>query len=131
MVDPTAYLITLASARVPATDGAPRDATGRTETPTGPHAIIHGGAPIPTRQSLDRTHLQTQHWWQVICVSNNPDGARRVVDALTRAVDGQPHPDHPACYYRVSHASGPIEDRDDPTEWRWSSTVDVTLYIGR
>ena len=41
------------------------------------------------------------------------------------AVDGAPAP---SGLYTVTYASEPVEDRDDPTVWRWSSTVRVTEF---
>ena len=33
--------------------------------------------------------------------------------------------------YEVTYTSDPIEDRDDPTAWRWTTTVEVQLTTGR
>jgi len=61
--------------------------------------------------------------WSLVCVSNTPAGARIVSDRVWRLLDG--------IYlggdlFRVQVVYESIEDRDDPSEWRWSSTVELT-----
>ena len=128
---PTARLLELVALIVPVSDGAPRGTDGRIETPTGPHVILHGGTPTPTSLNLNHDHATTSHTWQLVCVSNNPHGARLIADRIARAIDGQQADGHPHDRYTVTHASPPIEDRDDPAAWRWTTTVEVQLTTGR
>ena len=118
----TSALIGLLSAYV-VTDGEPPADTGQ------PHAIVYGGTERPADLRLSHEHKRTVHDWQIVCVSNNPAGARMLAEAVTRAVDGASY--DAANRWQVTYASPPIEDRDDPSRWRWSSTVEVTLTIGR
>lgn len=127
----TAHLLELVSTVLPVSDGPPRGPDGRTVTPDGPHAICYGGTPAPTSLNLAHQHARTTHQWAVVCVSNNPNGARTIANRVIRAVDSQQAPDHPHDRYTVTHASDPIEDRDDPTAWRWTTTVEVQLTTGR
>ena len=121
----TAHLLSLCQATLPTYDGR------GPATPTGAHAILYGGTPTPTSLNLNHDHATTSHTWRIVCVSNNPNGARTIADRITRAIDSQQAPDHPHDRYTVTYASDPIEDRDDPTAWRWSTTVEVQLTIGR
>lgn len=118
----TATLIGVLSAHV-VTDGVPPS------NPLQPHAIVYGGTERPADLRLSHVHKRTVHDWQIVCVSNNPAGARLLAEAVTRAVDGAVYDTHNR--WQVTYASPPIEDRDDPSGWRWSSTVEVTLTIGR
>lgn len=121
----TAHLLGLANTACPTTDGPPPQA------PNGPHAILYGGTPRPDDLCLTHRHTTTARTWQIVCVSNNPEGARTITDRITRAIDSIQHPDHPHDRYTVTYTSGPIEDRDDPTAWRWSSTVEIHLTTPR
>ena len=127
----TAHLLGLVAPIVPVSDGAPRSTDGRIETPTGPHVILYGGTPAPTGLNLNHDHATTSHTWRIVCVSNNPSGARTIADRITRAIDSVQAPGHPHDRYTVTNTSDPIEDRDDPTAWRWTTTVEVQLTTGR
>ena len=127
----TAHLLGLIAPIVPVSDGAPRSTDGRIETPTGPHVILYGGTPTPTSLNLNHDHATTSHTWRIVSVSNNPNGARTIADRITRAIDSQQAPGHPHDRYTVTNTSDPIEDRDDPTAWRWTTTVEVQLTTGR
>ena len=131
----TAHLIGLISPVLPVYDGrvpGPTDPpTGGQAAPTGPHAVVYGGTPTPTSLNLNHEHARTHRVWQVVCVSNNPNGARVIADRIIRAVDSVQAPDRPHDRYTVTYASPPIEDRDDPTAWRWTTTVEVQLTTGR
>ena len=121
----TSRLLTLARAVVPTHDGeAPAN-------PAGPHAILYGGTPRPTSLGMTHHHATTTLDWQVVCVHSHPNGARLIADGITRAIDGQQADGHPHDRYTVTFTSDPIEDRDDPTAWRWTTTVEVQLTIGR
>ena len=116
-------LLTLIGSVCPAYDGPPSSA------PTGPQAIVYGGTPTPAGLALTHSHVRTSHDLQIVCVSNNPAGARTVADAVMRAVDG--HRYDATSRFEVTYASQPIEDRDDPSVWRWTVTVELNLTTGR
>lgn len=121
----TSHLLALARTVTPTHDGdAPAD-------PTGPHAILYGGTPRPTSLDMSHHHATTTLDWQVVCVHSHPNGARLIADGVTRAIDGQQADGHPHDRYTVTYTSPPIKDSDDPTAWRWSTTVEVQLTIGR
>lgn len=117
------HLLALVATVCPAHDGHPRQA------PTGPHVIAYGGTPQPVDLSLTHRHMRSSHYVQLVCVSNSPNGARTVADRAIRAVDGQPY--DPTHRYRVTYAAPPLEDRSDPSEWRWTVTVELDLTTGR
>ena len=121
----TSHLLTLAQAVVPTHDGEAPD------NPTGPHAILYGGTPRPTSLDMSHHHATTTLDWQVVCVHSHPNGARLIADGITHAIDGQQADGHPHDRYTVTHASPPIKDSDDPTAWRWSSTVEIHLTTPR
>ena len=129
MTDPTAALVALCRAVVPPTfdgrvpkagDAVPQGEPG---PPTGAHVIIYGGSRTPVDVRLDgQTHAR-QSDWSILAASNNPAGCRTVTRLLTDALDGARIDGR---LLRVTYVSPPIEDRDDPSEWRWSSTVEIT-----
>ena len=121
----TAHLLSLCQATLPTYDGR------GPATPTGAHAILYGGTPTPTSLNLNHDHATTSHTWRIVCVSNNPNGARTIADRITRAIDSQQAPGHPHDRYTVTYTSDPIEDRDDPTAWRWTTTVEIHLTTPR
>ena len=97
-----------------------------TTTPTGPYAVVTAGPATLTTTLGCRPHEQMT--CDVMVVQNNPTGCRlvahRILDALNGLwVDG----------YRLTHQwTGPLlEDRDDPTEWRWTRTLTLTLTTRR
>lgn len=116
-------LLDLCRTVCPTGDGRPP------EVADGPHAVLYGGTPRPSDLRLDHTHSQTVHDWQLVAISNSPHSVRLLVDALIRAVDSQPAT--PTDRYQVTYASPPIEDRDDPSQWRWTSTAEITLTTSR
>ena len=94
----------------------------------GAGVIIGGGTHTPHNRRLSGQTHAARTVWLLVCVSNNPTGcrtiARRVVDALDgRMVAG--------AVVTVTYTSSPIEDRSDPTEWRWSATVEATHHPRR
>ena len=60
--------------------------------------------------------------WRAVCVSNTIAGAAAVALLVCDAIDGILLDGH---HVVVVHVSDPLEDRDDPSEWRWSSTVEI------
>ena len=92
---------------------------------TGPLAVVHGGAGSPWNRRYGATAQSRQIVWRVMCVSNTIAGANIIAQHVRAAIDGQPIEGTVAL---VRHISQPIEDRDDPTEWRWSSTVEIVHH---
>lgn len=91
----------------------------------GPLAIVTGGAATPTHHRVSGTSKASRTIWRVVCVSNTVAGAAEVASIVCAAlngarIDGQ--------LVIVRHVSDPIEDRDDPSQWRWSVTVEATHY---
>lgn len=122
MSDYTATVI----ARLDSATTAPiRD--GRTQTPPDDrqaHAIVYGGLSTPQQRALTAQSRRSLHVWQVVCVSNNPLGCRTLTGLLVAALDGfRIGTDH----LDVVGVSDPLEDRDDASQWRWSSTITVHL----
>lgn len=60
----------------------------------------------------------------VVCVNNNPAGARLLADRVRHTLDALP-----VASYRVRVTdTGPVlEDVGDPTNWRWSCTVNAAI----
>ena len=125
MTDATLHLLGLCSTAVPTTDGPPAQA------PDGPHAILYGGTPNPA--SLDLAHHYASTWrvWRIVCVNNTANGARLVADRIIRAVESRPSDLDVHAHHQIANVSDPIEDRDDPSQWRWSATVEIHLTTRR
>ena len=92
-----------------------------------PHVIIHGGTATPTARRTSGHAPARRRVWRLLCVSNTIEGARAVADLVCNLLDGAPLPDGSGIV-TVVHVSSPIEDRDDPGDWRWSSTVEAIHY---
>ena len=91
----------------------------------GPLVIIYGGSGTPWNRRYGYTAQTRQHIWQVVCVSNTMSGSVAVAVAVADLLDGR-QLDGAALTAR--YASPPIEDRDDPSEWRWSVTVELSHH---
>ena len=126
-----AHLLGLVGEVCPAFDGPPvAPPPGLVPAvPTGPHVIVWGGTPQPVYQTLTHEHIRTSHFVQLVCVNNSPEGARAVADQVMRAVDGVAY--NASNRYEVTYATPPIQDRNDPTEWCWTVTVEVDLTTAR
>lgn len=105
-------------------DGTARDITGQAVTPDGPHILLYGGTGTPADLTMGYHHHATDIVWQAVCVSSDPTSVRTLAASVVAAVD---------CtrtllgILTVAYVSPPLEDRDDPSLWRWSSTVEITL----
>ena len=126
MADHTPAVLTLARTVLPTYDGRV-PAPGQTGAPTGAHAVLYGGTATPSARCLTGRAMGADHAWQIVAGSNSPSGCRTVAGLLTSALDAQPIA---GSLIQVEHVSDPIEDRDDPTEWRWTATLDVRLTTG-
>ena len=94
----------------------------------GAYAVLYGGAATPEGRALDGTtpHRVTVH--RLTGVSNNATGARILAAALVDAIDGQTHGASP---WLVVAVSDPLEDRDDPSAYRWSCTAEIHHHTHR
>ena len=92
---------------------------------TGPLAVVHGGAGSPWNRRYGATAQSRQIVWRVMCVSNTMAGANIIAQHVQAAVDGLLIEGNAAI---VRFVSDPIEDRDDPTEWRWSCTAEIVHH---
>lgn len=82
-----------------------------------PYAILHAGSGVPTDRMLDgRTPWRTSRH-RLIAVSTVADGARRLADALTNAIDGPT--------WQVDFISDPLRNDTDPSDPRWTSTLEI------
>ena len=91
----------------------------------GPLAIIYGGAGSPHARPIAGRARMRRHVWRVVCVSNTMRGAIAVATLVADLLDGTPLD---GSLIRTQYTSPPIEDRDDPSEWRWSITVEAIHY---
>ena len=92
---------------------------------SGPLVIINGGAGAPIAHSVAGVGRMRRTVWQLVCVSNTRAGAALIASLVSAALDGTRVG---GSLLRTQFVSGPIEDRDDPSEWRWSVTVEATHY---
>ncbi|MDK9627016.1 hypothetical protein [Propionibacterium freudenreichii] len=89
-----------------------------------PCLIITGGTTTPRHRLIDGTTAAAAQTWRVLASSNGPAGARHLAHQVTRLLDGWRMN---RATMRVQLVSEPIEDRDDPTDYRWSATVEATI----
>ena len=96
--------------------------------PDRPQCIYYPGEQQPWGRRYAGTTRTARAVHRVVCVSNTALGAATLASTVCTLIDA-----HPAVsgLYTVTWASDPIEDRDDPTAWCWSSTVEITEYITR
>ena len=123
MTDNTPALVALLEAvdpRIAVFDGTPQCALA------GPQMHVHGGTQTPENRRYQTGTPNRGTVWLVVCVSNTSTGARALARLVTDALDGARIA---GSMLRVRLVTTPIEDRDDPSEWRWSSTVEVTHHI--
>ena len=92
---------------------------------TGPLAVVHGGAGSPWNRRYGATAQSRQIVWRVMCISNTIAGANIIAQHVQAAVDGLLIEGNAAI---VRFVSDPIEDRDDPSEWRWSCTAEIVHH---
>lgn len=95
---------------------------------TGAYVRVTGGQSNPVQRSLNGLARLTHTVWQVQAISNTPDGCRLIVGLVVDALDGRLLG---GGLLRCAAPYPPLEDRDDPSEWRWSCLVDVTTYQPR
>ncbi len=124
----TASLIDLLASAVPAVDvvdgSPPRDPiTGRLPDLSDPCICVYGGARAPHNRRYGGTAQSRSVMWQIVCVNNSAEGVRHLAGLVVDALDSTGLGD---CLLAVLAVSAPLEDRDDPSEYRWSITVEVS-----
>ena len=107
-------------ARIAAHDGTPMGSKLADQ-----QLIVYGGTQTPENRRYQTGTPNRGAVWLVVCVSNTSTGARTLARLVTDALDGARIA---GSMLRVRLVSTPIEDRDDPSEWRWSSTVEITHH---
>ena len=105
--------------RITIHDGTPTDGAG-------PWIAVHGGSADPANRRYGYTARTGRVVWQCVCVSNTQEGARQIARLAASTLDAAPLAE---ALLTVTYVSSPIEDRDDPSEWRWSSTVEVVHHV--
>ena len=93
---------------------------------TGPHIIVTGGTGIPELRRIAGHGAARRHLWQIMCVSNTHAGAVLIASLVVETLDGAFVGAGTVC--AVEYVTQPIEDRDDPTEWCWTVTVEAIHY---
>ena len=95
------------------------------EVPTVPAArymVVYDTTALHGGRNIDGRARQVREAWSVVCVNNSPPGAHLIADRVWRLADGQLLDGRPVWADLI----GPvIEDRDDPSRWQWSCTVEL------
>lgn len=112
------HLRSALDARITVHDGTPTDNIG-------PWIAVHGGSATPTHHRLAGVGMNRHHVWRLTCVSNTIAGARILAALVTDALDGAIVAGD---LVTVRYVADPLEDRDDPSEWRWSVLIEATHY---
>lgn len=94
----------------------------------GPYSSLHPGAGTPIHRQLSGNTPDRQATHRLMAVSNSPQGAATFAAALIDVVDGQRHDDG---LLSVEYVSDPLEDHDDPSQWRWTSTLEIRHHTTR
>lgn len=92
------------------------------DTARHPHIILYGG-----QQATEgpRYHGGTQRraaTWRAMAVSRTAAGARALIADLTTALHGT---NFAGNQLTCQWPSEPLWDRDDPTVWKWTATVEI------
>lgn len=95
---------------------------------TAPSVWINPGGMSITNRTIDGRGNVTHDRALIVCSANTAMGVSRLSRDVAMALDGARHADG---VLRVTLITEAIEDRDDPTEYQWSSTVDVMLSTSR
>ena len=111
---------------MPVYDGEPpRSITGESVDPPHRCVCVYGGGLSPHNRRYGGTSRSRSALWQLVCCNNSSEGARVVAGLVTDALDATILNGN---LLAVLAVSAPLEDRDDPSEYRWSSTVEVSHY---
>lgn len=101
------------------------------ETPSdaqGPAVTLYGPPGTPTARRVDGQAYRATQTWQAVCSNNTAAGARRIAQLVIDAVDGTRLD---GTLLAVPFVGPLIEDRDDPSEYRWSCTVEIRHHTTR
>lgn len=91
----------------------------------GPMVCVYDGPPAPWNRRYGHTARTRRQLWRIVCVGNTPLGAATLAGLVVTAVDGMPGE---ASLITVRNVSDPVEDTTDPSQWRWSSTVEAVHF---
>ena len=89
--------------------------------------VTDGGLSLSNRRLCDRAGVVTDRAL-LVCSNTSALGVTRLARDVAMALDGSRHG---GGVLRVVLVSEAIEDREDPTEYCWTSTVDVMLTTSR
>lgn len=89
-----------------------------------PCLIVYGGTVTPRHRHVDGAATAASQLWRVVVSSNNPAGARYLVAQVTGLLDGWRMG---GAAMRVNLVSEPVENAADPSDFRWSSTVEASI----
>lgn len=129
MTDPTRQIMDrLATLGVAVVDGDQPDGDPPIDTATTPCLILYGGTTSLYARQLAGDPRQRRYTWRVLCSQNSPLGARILAGRVSDVVDRMPL-DNGRQFAYVVGSSEPLEDRGDPSAYRWSSTVEITAYL--
>ena len=81
-------------------------------------------SPLVARRVTGRAHGITGTFY-IVCVGTDPTGAETLAAAAVDSLDGVLAPAGGAA--RVTGLGPVLEDRNDPSRWRWTRTVTVTV----
>ena len=101
--------------------GTPSDAQG-------PAVALYGSPGTPTARRVDGQAYRAAQTWQAVCSNNTAAGARRIAQLVIDAADGTRLD---GSLLSVSFVGPLLEDRDDPSEFRWSVTVEIRHHTSR
>lgn len=90
--------------------------------------LVRGGAATPADRRLDGIGHQRRTAWRLVCVNNTRAGAAKIAALVTDLLDGALVGGQ---FFAVSFVSDPLEDRNDPSQWRWSCTVEAVAQTPR
>ena len=97
-------------------------------TATGPAVALHGGIGDPTARRVDGQAYRATQTWLANCSSNTAAGARLIANRVVDTVDGTRLA---GTLLAVPYVGPLIEDRDDPSDYRWSITVEIRHHTSR
>ena len=97
-------------------------------SPAAAYAVLYGGTASPQGRALDGTTPARLTIHRLMAVSNNSAGARILTAALVDAIDGHTHDASP---WLVVAVSDPLEDKGDPSAYRWTCTVEIHHHTHR
>ena len=95
---------------------------------TGPAVALYATTGTPTARRVDGQAYRATQTWQAVCSSNTASGARSIARRVVDTVDGTRLA---GTLLAVPYVGPLIEDRDDPSDYRWSITVEIRHHTTR